>query len=89
MVPYGLALQPGFSRSGFISTFKSTLHPVTIFSNADLFLITSVDPITCTSCFLRKSASSLVTVSRDDPIICAISSCVSVSLIRTWPFSSG
>jgi hypothetical protein len=52
-------------------------------SNADLFLITSVEPITCTNSLLRKSASSLVTVSRNDPIICAICSCVSVSLLRT------
>jgi hypothetical protein len=54
-----------------------------------LFLITRVEPITWRICFLRKSASKRVTVSRDDPIICAISSCVSVSLMRTWPFSPG
>lgn len=44
-------------------------QPLMMDSRACLFLMTSVEPITCTSCFLRKSASSRVTVSREEPII--------------------
>jgi hypothetical protein len=54
------------------------------------FRITRVEPSNRISCFFRKSLSSRVTVSRDAPIICAISSCVSPLLTRTsFPFTEG
>src|SRR3974390_237362 len=44
-------------------------QPLTMVSRACLFLITRVEPMTWSNCFLRKSASKRVTVSRDEPII--------------------
>ena len=46
-----------------------TRYPLMMLSSAALFLMTRVEPITCRSCFFRKSASKRVTVSRDEPII--------------------
>ena len=41
----------------------------------------SVDPFICSNCFLLNSENKRLTVSREVPIISAISSCVSVSLM--------
>jgi hypothetical protein len=41
-----------------------------------------VDPSSRISCFFLRSLNSRVTVSREAPIICAISSCVSPELTR-------
>ncbi len=50
--------------------------------NAALLRINSVEPLACTICRFFRSANSRVTVSREVPIICAISSCVSASFTR-------
>src|SRR5271157_6643340 len=52
----------------------------TSLSNTALLRTVSVDPLSTAICRLRKSASTRVTVSREVPIICAISSWVSASL---------
>ena len=50
--------------------------------------ITSMDPSSRMNCFFFRSLNSRVTVSREEPIICAISSCVSPEEMRTsFPFS--
>ncbi len=53
---------------------KRTYEALAIDFSAALFLISSVDPFDITICRFFRSANSLVTVSRDVPIICAISS---------------
>src|SRR5271157_334978 len=50
--------------------------------SAALLRISRVEPFDCTICRRLRSANSRVTVSREVPIICAISSCVSASLRR-------
>src|SRR4051812_45211757 len=50
--------------------------------NAVLFRINNVEPFDITIWRFFKSANKRVTVSRDVPIICAISSCVSASFRR-------
>src|SRR5215471_12303655 len=52
------------------------------FSSADLFVIRSVEPRSCANCLSRNSPRTRVTVSREVPMSCAISSCVSAILIR-------
>ena len=53
----------------------------TILSRAGLLRMISVDPFICSSCFLLNSENKRLTVSREVPIISAISSCVSVSVM--------
>jgi hypothetical protein len=55
----------------------------TIASRAVRLRITRVEPSKRISCFFLRSLNSRVTVSRDAPIICALSSCVSPELTRT------
>lgn len=54
-------------------TFTNRYAPTSL-SNAGLLRIISVDPFSTAICFLRKSAKVRVTVSREVPMICAISS---------------
>src|SRR5438132_1815016 len=58
-------------------------------SKAIRLRITKVEPSSLMSSFFRSSLNSRVTVSRDEPIICAISSCVRLEriLISRDPFS--
>ena len=60
-------------------------------SSAVRFRITNVDPSSRINCFFFRSLNNRVTVSRDAPIICAISSCVSPERTRISfnPFVAG
>ena len=62
------------------------LYAPTSFSNPGRFMIISVDPRNCANFFSRNSLSTRVTVSRDVPISCAISSWVRETLIRMPSF---
>src|SRR6516165_8415314 len=55
----------------------------TRFSNAALSRRNKLEPVTWRSPFFLKSEKSLVTVSRDAPIMAAISSCVRVNVARS------
>ena len=57
----------------FVRTTQNAQFPAKPWSPA-LLLMMSVEPFICSSCFFLKSVKSLVTVSRDAPIIWAISS---------------
>jgi hypothetical protein len=62
----------------------------TMLSSPALLVITSVNPLaSCQNCLLLNLANNRVTVSREAPIILAISSCVKVcvSLISRFPSS--
>jgi len=59
---------------------RSFRQAPTSFSRTDLLRIVSVEPFSTATWRLRKSARTRVTVSRDVPMICAISSWVSASL---------
>jgi len=55
-------------------------YVVTMAFSAALLRITRFEPLDSMICRFLRSANSRVTVSRDVPIICAISSCVSANL---------
>src|SRR5579884_2924631 len=61
---------------------------VVIAFSAALFRIRSVEPLDCTICRRFKSANKRVTVSREVPIICAISSWVRASFSRGSCFAA-
>ena len=72
------------SRMEELQAYESCNRP----SRPARSLMMTLEPLTCKKFFFLKSANSRVTVSRDAPIICAISSCVSVKLNLTDPFSA-
>src|SRR5436305_14379308 len=61
------------------------LQDWTIFSKAGRLRMSSVDPLSCSSCFFLNSEKRRLTVSRVVPMISAISSWVSVSLTCDEP----
>src|SRR6266496_5607675 len=68
---------------GWVRCSELCTQELTIVTKAALSRMISVEPLTYISCLALKSPSSRVTVSRDEPIIWAISSCVSISLTLT------
>src|SRR6185503_5728031 len=76
----------GLCRVWLQSEGRAGYYELTIAANAALSRMIKVEPLICIICLFLKSPSSRVTVSRDAPIIWAISSCVSVSF-RQIPFS--
>src|SRR6266436_702545 len=64
------------------SLLKIRAYAPVSFSSAALLRIRRVEPRSCANCFSRNSPSTRVTVSREVPMSCAISSCVKAILIR-------
>jgi len=61
------------------TTAGQARYAPTSFSSTDLLRMVSVDPLSTATWRLRKSARTRVTVSREVPMICAISSWVSAN----------
>ncbi len=62
-----------------VQVLQKASYAPTNFSNTDLLRMVRVEPLRTATWRLRKSARTRVTVSREVPMICAISSCVSAS----------